>query len=142
MQLSPSVSTPRSEEAGIKLGDGMSRPNSVQSERELVEVGDRHLSATFLGQGQPLVLLETGFGIESSSWAAVAEGVSKFTRACYYDRAGRGGSERAPQPRSAQDLVLDAHTLLHVTGGSGPFVIAGQSFGGVIARLYAHHYPN
>ena len=43
-------------------------------------------------------------------------------------------------PRSARDIVRDLRSLLraHVPG---PYVLAGHSFGGMVARLYATTYP-
>ena len=107
----------------------------------LIDIGNRRLSATFLGQGGPLMLLEVGLGAESSSWAAVAEGVASFARVCYYDRAGRGDSDADAKPRGPDVLVDDVHRLLHSAAGSVPCVYVGQSFGGLMARLYAHRYP-
>lgn len=90
----------------------------------------------------PLVLLETGFGAESGAWLAVAQGVAQFTRVCYYDRAGLGDSDAPPShPRSPSDLVDDVHKLLHSSAANTPCVYVGQSFGGLIARLYAHQFP-
>ncbi|MFN8494483.1 MAG: alpha/beta hydrolase [Caldilineaceae bacterium] len=119
----------------------MSNINIAQSSPVLVDVGGRRLAATVLGQGEPFVLLETGFGVESAAWAAVAEAVAKFTRVCFYDRAGRGVSDPAHQPRQPADLVQDAYRLLHSTAGASPCLYVGQSFGGLIARLYAQQHP-
>jgi pimeloyl-ACP methyl ester carboxylesterase len=50
------------------------------------------------------------------------------------------------QPRTARDIVFDLHALLHSTtmitaAGRGPYVLAGHSCGGLVARLYATTYP-
>jgi pimeloyl-ACP methyl ester carboxylesterase len=119
----------------------MSAKSIARTPTTLVDIGGRRLAATFIGEGEPLVLLEVGLGAESQSWAAVAEGVAGFTRVCYYDRAGRGSSDPAPQPRVADDLVRDVYALVHSAHGSTPCVFVGQSFGGLIARLYAYHHP-
>jgi pimeloyl-ACP methyl ester carboxylesterase len=44
--------------------------------------------------------------------------------------------------RTVQDSVDDLHALLDAAGGSGPYVLIGHSFGGLIVRLYASQYPD
>lgn len=107
----------------------------------LMDIGGRRLAATFMGDGTPLVLLETGFGAESVAWLPVAQAVSQFTRVCYYDRAGLGGSDKAARPRSPGDLLEDVHKLLHSSDSLTPCVYVGQSFGGLMARMVAQRYP-
>jgi pimeloyl-ACP methyl ester carboxylesterase len=38
-------------------------------------------------------------------------------------------------------LVEDVHRLLHSSAGLVPCIYVGQSFGGLMARLYAHRHP-
>ena len=46
-----------------------------------VDIGDgRHLQAHTVGEGRPLVLLETGFGAESGAWLEVAQVQGKTVR--------------------------------------------------------------
>ena len=39
-------------------------------------------------------------------------------------------------------MVADLHALLTAAGVPGPYVLAGHSFGGLVARLYAATYPD
>jgi pimeloyl-ACP methyl ester carboxylesterase len=83
---------------------------------------------------------------------AVLPGVGAFTRVCAYDRPGtaldadppddRSRSDPIPQPTSAEGMVADLHALLTAAGVPGPYVLAGHSFGGLVARLYAATYPD
>jgi pimeloyl-ACP methyl ester carboxylesterase len=115
----------------------------MSPQHQTIEIGQRRLAATLQGSGPPYVLLEVGFGAEASSWSAVAEAVSRMARVCYYDRAGRGGSDAdSVKPRGPDVLVEDAHAVIHAIDGVTPFVFVGQSFGGLIGRLLAHRYPN
>ena len=45
-------------------------------------------------------------------------------------------------PRTAGDIVADLHALLTAAAIPGPYVLAGHSFGGLVARLYAATYPD
>ena len=84
-----------------------------------------------------------------SGQTAVLPGVAAFTRVCAYDRPGtildfdhRSRSDPAPMPRTAGDIVADLHALLTAAAVPGPYVLAGHSFGGLVARLYAATYPD
>jgi pimeloyl-ACP methyl ester carboxylesterase len=44
-------------------------------------------------------------------------------------------------PRSARDIALDLRALLRAARVPGPYVLAGHSFGGMVARLYATSWP-
>jgi pimeloyl-ACP methyl ester carboxylesterase len=68
--------------------------------------------------------------------------VSRQTRVCVYDRAGRGGSEPGVGPQDGARVATDLHTLLHKAGVPGPYVLAGHSFGGLYVRIFAAHYPD
>jgi pimeloyl-ACP methyl ester carboxylesterase len=90
---------------------------------------------------QPTVILEAGAGDFSVEWSLVQPRVATFARVCSYDRAGDGWSELGPHPRTMKQLVYELHTLLERAGERAPFVLVGQSYGGVLIRLYAATYP-
>lgn len=110
---------------------------------QMIDVGgyQMHLYCTGANvDGSPTVILEQGLGGISSAWALVQPEVAKVTRVCSYDRAGMGWSDSSPEPRDAQHITQELHTLLHNANISGPFVLAGWSFGGLYARAYAGQY--
>jgi len=109
---------------------------------KLVSVGNYKLYIECTGTGNPTVVLDSGLSATSRSWFLVAPPVAKFARVCIYDRASTGRSERAPMPRTAQDLVNDLHALLNNAGVPPPYVMVGHSLGGMNVRLYASEYPN
>ena len=104
----------------------------------MIDVGGRRLAMSCCGSGAPTVVLETGLGAESNEWAPVQSGVEQFCRVFRYDRAGRGRSERAAHRRTAYDMVSDLHTLLRRADVPGPYLLVGQSYGGLLARLYTY----
>ena len=108
---------------------------------EMVDVGGYRLHINCVGQGSPTVILESGLGNMSVDWANVQPEVAKTTRVCAYDRAGTGWSEPGPEPRDPQQIAHELHTLLGNAGIDGPYVLVGQSFGGLYVRMYAARYP-
>jgi pimeloyl-ACP methyl ester carboxylesterase len=104
----------------------------------LVDVGGRRLFLDCAGHGQPTVVLDAGMGRTSETWSLAQPAVASFTRVCAYDRAGLGRSDPAPRPRTCADAVADLDALLTGAAVPGPYVLVGHSFGGLIARLYAH----
>lgn len=106
-----------------------------------IDIGDLRLYIHCLGQGQPAVILEHGLGGSSRDWSRVQQGLSHYTQACVYDRAGYGQSDLGPPPRRSSRLVSELRTLLARAGIAPPYILAGHSFGGYNVRLFASFYP-
>ena len=115
---------------------------AVASEAEsppgmLVGVGLHRLHIHCTGRGSPSVVFESGLGGTSLDWVGVQPEVSRFSRACSYDRAGYGWSERGPEPRHADRIAQELDRLLVHSGVPPPYVLVGHSFGGLAVRLLA-----
>ena len=112
---------------------------------QMIDVGGYSLHLYCVGQntdGRPTVILESGLGATSSSWGWIQPSVAKTTRVCAYDRAGMGWSDSSPEPRDAQNIATELHTLLQNAQIPGPYVLAGWSYGGMYVRQYASQYPD
>jgi pimeloyl-ACP methyl ester carboxylesterase len=109
----------------------------------LVDVEGLRLHLDCRGQGDPTVVFESGLGDPALAWALVQPEVARFTRACSYDRAGAGYSDepRYDRARDGRALVGDLHALLSAAGVTGPYVLVGHSFGGLLVRLFAATFP-
>jgi pimeloyl-ACP methyl ester carboxylesterase len=129
----------------------------------LVDIGGgRRLYLECRGSGSPTVVLEAGYRNHGGIWStpspgvtepAVFAGVAGFTRVCAYHRPGavvineddtvdRSRSDPIMRLRSMQEIVADLHALVQAANLPGPYVLAGHSMGGAIARLYAGAYPD
>lgn len=124
----------------------------------LIDIGNgRKMYLECQGTGSPTVVLVSGRSDRSTTWHTASQGiavypaVAKFTRVCAYDRPGTvtiaanaitaSASTAVPQPTTPESSVVDLHALLSAAKVSGPFVLVGHSYGGLIARLYASTYP-
>jgi pimeloyl-ACP methyl ester carboxylesterase len=93
------------------------------------------------GKGGPPVILDAGSGGWSVHWSSVQKALAETIRVCSYDRAGLGWSEPGPPPRTAARAADELNRLLSRSGEKGPFIIAGQSYGGYVARIFADRHP-
>jgi pimeloyl-ACP methyl ester carboxylesterase len=110
---------------------------------QFIELDGRRIHLLVKGQetGRPTVILEAGIGSFSSNWAWVQTELAASTRVVAYDRAGLGWSDPAPEPQDAQQSAADLHAALEEAGISGPYVVAGHSYGGLVVRAFADLYP-
>jgi pimeloyl-ACP methyl ester carboxylesterase len=109
---------------------------------QLIDVGGHSLHLHCTGSGSPTVVLEPGAGEMSSVLGWITPAVARDTRVCVYDRAGRGWSEPADTAQDGAQIATDLHTLLHRGHVPGPYVLAGHSFGGLYALIFAARYPD
>jgi pimeloyl-ACP methyl ester carboxylesterase len=128
----------------------------------LVDIGGRSLYLECHGEGGPTVVLVAGYRASARYWTddllhpddprqMVLPGVAQFTRVCAYDRPGTTASigeedfvsrsDAISQPRTGAEVVAELHALLQAAEIPGPYVLAGHSLGGFMARLFASTYP-
>ncbi|AGU53309.1 alpha/beta hydrolase family protein [Variovorax paradoxus B4] len=100
---------------------------------KMVDVGGgRRIQLDCRGAGSPTVVFEAGLSVDGSlSWSAVQPKVAAHTRACAYSRAGLMWSDLSNAPPGAAQAVRDLRTALANAGERGPFVLVGQSLGGL-----------
>ncbi|SFV14079.1 alpha/beta fold hydrolase [Pseudoduganella namucuonensis] len=104
----------------------------------MVDVGGRKLNMYCMGSGSPTVIFEAGGGRAGWDWAAVQPEVAKRTRACVYDRAGMGFSEPLTRPATSGNAAKDLNFLLKNARLQPPYVLVGNSYGGMVAQQYAY----
>lgn len=108
---------------------------------ELLDVGsDRKLHVWCQGKGEPTVLLLNGLPRYSFHFILVQPEIAKFTRVCTHDRAGDAWSDPWPAGYSV-DTMLDDLDRVRAQIRAERVVLAGHSFGGVLARAYQQRFP-
>ncbi len=108
---------------------------------KMVDAGGYKVRMRIEGSGQPVVFMMGGFGGRFESWMPVAAKLTKDARVVLYDRGGSGESEAAPGPRDSKRIAAELHAALANAGVKAPYVIVGQSIGGIHARVFAHEFP-
>jgi pimeloyl-ACP methyl ester carboxylesterase len=109
---------------------------------QLVDVGGYRLHIYCIGDGGPVVVLDSGVGGFSLEWIRIQQALAHEVRICAYDRAGYGWSDMGPLPRTSQRIADELHALLHNTDLPTPYILAGHSFGGYTVQYFASHYPD
>jgi pimeloyl-ACP methyl ester carboxylesterase len=92
------------------------------------------------GSGSPTVVLDAGSPDTSAVWSTVQPALARHTRVCAYDRAGLGRSAPVKGVRTLRRQVDDVRGLLAAARIPPPYVVVGHSWGGLIARVFAHDY--
>jgi len=122
---------------------GEQSPQTPEAIEKLVKVGEYSLNFRIIpGQG-PAILLESGGGMDSTEWAALAPRLARETGATViaYDRAGFGKSDL---PETQYDLHEDTEALwrgLQQLGLDQNLILVGHSYGGFLIRFEAGEHP-
>jgi hypothetical protein len=103
-------------------------------------IGGRSLNIHCSGEGSPTVILEADWGAPGYSWVAIQREIAKFTRACWYDRAGYGWSDAGPFPSHSDSIARDLHQLLGAAGVAPPYVLVAHGLGAFHARVFRGFY--
>lgn len=103
----------------------------------LVEVDGQRLHYREAGAGEPVVVFESGISASSVNWSRVMPRIAAHTRAIAYDRGGLAWSGPAGKARVASQLVAELRGLLRLADVTGPVVLVGHSYGGLVCLLYA-----
>ena len=102
--------------AGVRTVTTDSFASTYPAPGALHSVGDHDLHLDCRGHGQPTVVLVSGLGEFSASWARIHDGVAPTTRVCAYDRAGQGWSDDVAHPQDGIAAADDLHALLAAAG--------------------------
>ena len=105
------------------------------------DVGGRKLNLRCYGSRSPAVIFETAHAADSGPYLNLARQVGAETRACVYDRANLGLSDRRTATPDGLDVVEDLTALLSAAKVPGPYVLAGHAHGGPLALLHAAERP-
>ena len=109
-----------------------------------IQSGDETIHITTYGEGQPILIINGGPGMNSEGFRALAKIIGKTNRAIIYDQRGTGESSIPNIDRNS--ITLDAmvndieiiRNHLHIER----WVILGHSFGGMLGSYYSAKHPD
>jgi pimeloyl-ACP methyl ester carboxylesterase len=147
----PSPSTPSTSDSGEPAATGLTDvPLPVAEGADvdgLVEVAGHRLAVHCTGSGHPTVVILHGWideaGVTSHDYyGPLTDNLEGDFRVCDYDRANVGDSETVPGTQTPEMVVGDLDGLMEELGDHGPYVLVGQSAGGMVASAYAVAHPD
>jgi pimeloyl-ACP methyl ester carboxylesterase len=125
-----------------RVGERQDRERYPQIGRS-VDIGGRKLNIYCSGEGGPSVVFEAPGHTAGYTWINIQPEIAKFTRGCWYDRAGYGWSDPGGSPRTFKAVSNDLHALLHAASVPPPYVLVGGAGNGSFhVRVYNALYPN
>lgn len=116
--------------------------HNSQAVTKKVDVGGYNLYLKVMGEGSPVVVMDSGLGEASQAWAKIQPKVAGFAQAVSYDRAGLGQSESGPEPRTPKQVAIELEKLLKKAEILPPYVLVGSSLGGIHILTFASLFPN
>lgn len=134
--------------AGVAVGTALNRRARAQRTHlnsapgELVSIDGRsvHVMARTQGEG-PTVVFESGMACPLTGWSWVLDQLGPDTPYVAYDRPGTGWSQPASGPQDAERAAAHLGELLERLGAKPPYVLVGQSVGGLLIRSFARRHP-
>lgn len=113
----------------------------------LVRVDGHQLAVHCRGSGHPTSVILHGWidepGVSSYGfYGGVMAALQPDFRVCSYDRANVGDSEAVQGTQTPEMVVGDLDGLMEAMGDRGPYVLIGQSAGGMVASAYAVAHPD
>lgn len=114
-----------------------SLPNSMTD-----QIDNRSVEYALTGNGNQVVIFESGLGGTMDWWAKVFPEISKNTTAFAYNRPGYGKSDPVSTPRDGIHIVNELRSLLKRKNLNPPYILVGHSLGGLYMQLFARRYPD
>jgi len=95
------------------------------------------------GSGPVTVVVIAGLHADHTMWRLVLGSFARTTRTCISDRPGLGLSpDRSPHATvNAGGHARELGALLAAAHVTGPLVVIGHSYGGLVARAFVARYP-
>ena len=113
---------------------------AAEIRRVSIESGE--LSVSIRGAEGPVVVLENGLSICKLAWEWVVRSLEKNFRVISYDRLGTGLSSKPAGEVNAKTSAIDLQLLLEALDISGPIILVGFSYGGIVTRHFVSSHPN
>ena len=108
----------------------------------LADIGGRRIHLLAMGEGTPAVVIFPALGEQRPRVGTRPARPPRARLSVVCDRAGIGWSDPPPLGTLTLDAMADdLHAALTAAGIGPPYIIAGHSLGGIVARRFHARYP-
>lgn len=114
----------------------------METERtSFIKVNDYQLFVNLIGEGEPIVFLHGGPGSEHRFFLPHMVPLSKEFKLVFYDQRGCGKSDLSENSQYSMKNEVENLEALRIQLGFEKMNIFGESWGSMLALLYATTYP-
>lgn len=109
-----------------------------------ISIPDGNLHVTIFGQGEPILIINGGPGMNSNGFTSLAEELGKNNLAILYDQRGTGNStisEINSETMTMDFMVADIEVIRNHFNFN-QWIVLGHSFGGMLASYYVKKHPD
>lgn len=126
------------------IAGSSSNPQSGESQttENMLDAGGHKLSVRLTGNGDPVVVIDVGFAGRRDEWEPIVREVGAVTTVMDFDRAGYGGSDPGPMPRTPAQASAELQRALQALSRKQSYVIVGHSLGALNALVFCVRYPD
>lgn len=117
---------------------------TAQSFKEVWVLNDEvNLYVKVFGEGNPLILINGGPGMNSNGFNALAEILANTNTVYLYDQRGTGKSvmEEVNEQNMTMEAMVDDLEAIREHFNIDTWIVYGHSFGGMLAYKYAAEHP-
>ncbi|MEB8330210.1 alpha/beta fold hydrolase [Flavobacteriaceae bacterium KMM 6897] len=110
---------------------------------ECIKTGENTIYITTYGQGQPILIINGGPGMNSNGFRGLAEIIGKSNKAIIYDQRGTGKSKlpNIDANTITLDSMINDIEIIRNHLNIEQWVVLGHSFGGMLGSYYASKFP-
>lgn len=115
-----------------------------QVQENTLDFGNDKLHYKSFGEGDPILIINGGPGMNSEGFEPLAKELSKSNQTIIYDQRGTGLSflDKVDETTVTLDLMVNDIEKLRKHLHIKSWVIMGHSFGGMLASYYTSKYPD
>lgn len=108
---------------------------------QIVRVGDHRVHYVRVGNGSTPIIYVSGLGVWTPHHGRLLKKLSAVSETLLLDRPGYGWSDLSTFPRTIEANARDMKFALEAIGVQPPFILAGHSYGGMVALTFAALFP-
>jgi hypothetical protein len=109
---------------------------------QLIELDNQKLEVLIRGDGEKVVVIQTGMYCSIYDWMDIIDELSKWSKVIAYHRPGYGKSSLESEIRTTKKAADELKVLLEKLEVHESIILVGHSYGGLCAQHFIKLYPH